>query len=172
MHVDLVRRGSRWVPVRWKGDIVALDSVPPDPQVARALGGAHDSVLAWVREPLGTAAAPMLAAQARAEPTPIIGLIHAVQRERTGAQLSAASAFNIAAGFAAGPIRLGDVAGIYPYENTLRAIRITGTQLKAFLEQSARYYRVDAGRVRINDSMPGYNFDMVSGASYAPPSFI
>ena len=167
MHVDLVRRGNRWVPVRWKGDIVPLESVRPQPQVARALRGAHDSVLAWVREPLGTATAPMPAALARAEPTPIIGLIHAVQRERTGAQLSAASAFNIDAGFEAGPIRLGDVAGIYPYENTLRAVRITGAQLKAFLEQSARYYRVDAsGRVRINDSIPGYNFDMVSGASY------
>jgi 2',3'-cyclic-nucleotide 2'-phosphodiesterase/3'-nucleotidase/5'-nucleotidase len=166
MHVDLVRRGSRWVPVRWKGDIVPLDSARADARIARELQGAHDSVLAWVREPLGTAAAPMLAAHARAEPTPIIGLIHAVQRARTGAQLSAASAFNIGAGFSAGPIRLGDVAGIYPYENTLRAIRITGAQLKAFLEQSARYYRVDAGAVRINDSMPGYNFDMVAGASY------
>ena len=167
MHVDLVRRGNRWVPVRWKSDIVPLEAVRPHPQVARALQGAHDSVLAWVRQPLGTAVAAMPAAASRAEPTPIIGLIHAVQRERTGAQLSAASAFNIDAGFAAGPIRLGDVAGIYPYENTLRAVRITGAQLKAFLEQSARYYRVDAsGRVRINDSIPGYNFDMVSGASY------
>ena len=168
MHVDLVRRGNRWVPVRWKADLVPLERVRPDPRVARAVQGAHDSVLAWVRVPLGTAAAPMLAASARAEPTPIIGLIHAVQRKRTGAQLSAASAFNIAAGFEAGPVRLGDVAGIYPYENTLRAVRITGEQLKAFLEQSARYYRTDAsGAVRINDSIPGYNFDMVSGASYA-----
>ncbi|HEU4830284.1 MAG TPA: 5'-nucleotidase C-terminal domain-containing protein [Gemmatimonadales bacterium] len=167
MHVDLVRRGNRWVPVRWQGDIVPLDAVRPQPQVARALEGAQDSVLAWVRAPLGVATASMPAADARAEPTPIIGLIHAVQRERTGAQLSAASAFNIDAGFPAGPIRLGDVAGIYPYENTLRAVRITGAQLEAFLEQSARYYRVDpSGRVRINDSIPGYNFDMVSGASY------
>lgn len=166
MHVDLVRRGSRWIPVRWQGDIVPLEAVQPHPEVSRALEGAHDSVLAWAREPLGTALAAMPAALARAEPTPIIGLIHAVQRERTGAQLSAASAFNIDAGFERGPIRLGDVAGIYPYENTLRAVRITGAELKAFLEQSARYYRFDSSGVRINDSIPGYNFDMVSGASY------
>ena len=57
MHVDLVRRGSRWVPVRWKGDIVPLDSARADARIARELQGAHDSVLAWVREPLGTAAA-------------------------------------------------------------------------------------------------------------------
>lgn len=166
-HVDLVRQGGRWQPVRWKGDIIPLRSVAPEPRVAAAFRGAHDSVLAWVREPLGTATGPMPAALARAEPTPIIGLIHAVQRERTGAQLSAASAFNIGAGFTRGPIRLGDVAGIYPYENTLRAIRISGAQLRAFLEQSARYYRVDAqGKLRLNDSIPGYNFDMVSGVDY------
>ncbi|HEX6643131.1 MAG TPA: 5'-nucleotidase C-terminal domain-containing protein [Gemmatimonadales bacterium] len=167
MHVDLVRRGGRWTPVRWKADLVPLAEVRPDPRVARAMQGAHDSVLAWVREPLAEATAPMRATFARAEPTPIIGLIHAVQLERTGADLSAASAFNIDAGFDAGPVRLGDVAGIYPYENTLRAVRITGAQLKAYLEHSSRYYHTAAdGRVRINDSVPGYNFDMVSGASY------
>src|SRR5690606_3768888 len=133
----------------------------PAPAVVAALEGAHDSVVAWAREPLAVAVAPMPARYSRVEPTPIIGLVHAIQRERTGAELSVAASYNLDGGFDAGPIRLGDVAGIYPYENTLRAIRISGAQLDAFLEHSARYYRLDsAGKVRINDSIPGYNFDM------------
>jgi 2',3'-cyclic-nucleotide 2'-phosphodiesterase/3'-nucleotidase len=34
---------------------------------------------------------------------------------------------------------VAEVARLYPYENTLRAVRVTGAQLRAFLEQSARY---------------------------------
>jgi 2',3'-cyclic-nucleotide 2'-phosphodiesterase/3'-nucleotidase len=36
---------------------------------------------------------------------------------------------------------VAEVARLYPYENTLRAVRVTGAQLRAFLEQSARYFR-------------------------------
>ena len=46
-------------------------------------------------------------------------------------------------------------------------MRITGSQLKAYLEWSARYFSVDpAGRVTLNDSVPGYDFDIVGGARY------
>ena len=84
-----------------------------------------------------------------------------------GAQLSAASAFDLRAGFDADTIRVSHVLALYPFDNTLRAIRLSGAQLKAYLEWSARYYRVDpAGRVGINDSVPGYNYDVVAGASY------
>lgn len=167
MHVDLVRAGSKWTPVRWHADLIPLAGVTPAPRLVAALEGAHDSVRAWVRQPLATATTDMPSALARAEPTPVIGFIQAVQKERTGAELSAAAAFTLQGGFPAGAVRLSDVASIYPYENTLRAVRITGARLKAYLERSAEYYQVDsAGHVRINPAMPGYNFDMVSGASY------
>ena len=59
------------------------------------------------------------------------------------------------------------MAGVYPYENTLCGIRITGAQLRDYLEQSARYYVVDsAGHVGTNAAIPGYNFDIVTGAEY------
>jgi 2',3'-cyclic-nucleotide 2'-phosphodiesterase/3'-nucleotidase/5'-nucleotidase len=168
MHVRLVRRGNRWTPVRWHADLVPLEDVAPAPRITRLLAGAHDSARQWVRQPLGEAVAAMPLARSRLGPTPVIGFIHAVQRRHTGAQLSAATAFAERGGLPKGPIRLADVAGIYPYENTLRAVRLSGAQLKAFLEHSARYYRLDsAGRAAPDPDIQGYNFDMVSGASYA-----
>ncbi len=167
MHVELVRSRGHWSPVRWHADLIPLADVPPSPRVVAALQGAHDSVRAWVRQPLATASAAMPSAMARARPTPIIEFIQSVQKEVTGAQLSAAAAFNLEGGFPAGAVRLSDVASVYPYENTLRAVRISGAQLKAYLERSAEYYQVDStGHVTLNPTMPGYNFDMVSGASY------
>jgi 2',3'-cyclic-nucleotide 2'-phosphodiesterase (5'-nucleotidase family) len=167
MHVELVGSRGHWSPVRWHADLIPLANVAPSPRLVKALQGAHDSVRAWVRQPLATASAAMPLALARAQPTPIIEFIQSVQKEVTGAQLSAAAAFNLDGGFPAGAVHLSDVASIYPYENTLRAVRISGAQLKAYLERSAEYYQVDsAGRVMLNPGMPGYNFDMVSGATY------
>lgn len=167
MHVDLVRSRGRWSPVRWHADLVPLATVAPSPRLVSALQGAHDSVRAWARQPLATSSAAMPLAMARARPTPVIEFIQSVQKEVTGAELSAAAAFNLEGGFPAGAVRLSDVASIYPYENTLRAVRISGAQLKAYLERSAEFYQTDsAGHVQLNPDMPGYNFDMVSGASY------
>jgi 2',3'-cyclic-nucleotide 2'-phosphodiesterase (5'-nucleotidase family) len=167
-HIDLVPQGAGWRPVRITTDLVSLKSVPPAPRLERALAGAQAAVRQWVATPLADATGPMPEAYARVGATPILNWIHAVQRARTGADLSSASAFNLQAGFRPGSVRLADVAAIYPYENTLRAVRVSGAQLKAYLEQSARYYRIDAqGKVAINDSIPGYNFDEIGGAAYA-----
>jgi 2',3'-cyclic-nucleotide 2'-phosphodiesterase (5'-nucleotidase family) len=168
MHVDLIPGADgRWKPVRFRGELVPLGTVAPSPRIARAMASAHEAVRGWVTQPVAEALGPMPATYGRAGSTPLGNWIHAVQLARTGADLSAASIFNTDAGFRPGPIRLADVAAIYPYENTLRAVRITGAQLAAYLEQSARYFVVDAaGRVSINDSIPGYNFDQVGGAAY------
>src|SRR5439155_272311 len=49
----------------------------------------------------------------------------------------------------------------------LRVVRISGSQLRAYLEQSARYFRTyQPGAPLINDSVPGFNFDVVSGVTY------
>jgi len=65
-------------------------------------------------------------------------------------------------------VHLREVAGVYPYENTLRAVKISGQQLREFLEHSARYFQTYQPGVRriINDSVPGYHFDVVSGVVY------
>lgn len=66
-----------------------------------------------------------------------------------------------------GPVTVGEIARIYPYENTLSAVRITGAQLRAYLEYSARYYGTfGTGEPAVHTDVPGYNFDIVSGADY------
>ncbi|HET8650601.1 MAG TPA: 5'-nucleotidase C-terminal domain-containing protein [Gemmatimonadales bacterium] len=166
-HIDLVEQGGKWKPVRIRTDLVQLATVQPDSRLVKRLAWADSIVRAYVHQPLGTALGDMPGQLARAEATPLLGFVAAVEREVTGAQLAAVSAFNLRAGFDSGAITLAEVSAVYPYENTLKAIRISGAQLKAYLEQSARYYRLDRlGHVAINDSIPGYNYDIVSGARY------
>src|SRR5207244_5568327 len=128
---------------------------------------AHGRARAWAATPLGTASPGFSARYGRAEDTPLLDFINEVQRRRAGADLSAAADFDLAAGLPEGEVRERDVTGIYPYENTLRAVRVSGNQLKAYLEQSARYFRTSQPRAPpITDSLPAFTYDVVSGLTY------
>ncbi|MEP7226342.1 MAG: 5'-nucleotidase C-terminal domain-containing protein [Gemmatimonadales bacterium] len=166
-HVDLVREGDRWKPVRIRGELASTARTAPSTRLTQRLAEAHAAVLHWTDLAVGEAAGPMAAASARFEPTPILNFVNAVQLERTGADLSAASAFDLRAGFDSGTIRMRQLVALYPFDNTLRAVRISGAQLKDYLEHSARYYRTDpVGRISINDGVPGYDYDVIAGARY------
>jgi len=150
-----------------RSDLIPLAAVPEQPRFVRRFTAAHERVRAWAATPLGTAGAGFAARYGRTEDTPLLDFINDVQRRRAGADLSAAADFDPNAGLPEGEVRERDVAGIYPYQNTLRAVRISGNQLKAYLEQSARYFRTyQPGAPLINDSVPGFSFDVVSGVTY------
>ena len=168
VHVTLVRTRDGWSVARQQGELVSLATVPPSAALERRLVEDHAAVQKWLMLPLGNVSADMPATTARAEATPLTSYINEVQRRRAGTDLSATPVFDTRAGLKAGVVPIAQLVQLYPYENTLRGIRITGEQLKAYLEYSARYYLADAqGHVQLNDSVPGYNFDIVSGAEYA-----
>ncbi|MFN2326561.1 MAG: 5'-nucleotidase C-terminal domain-containing protein [Gemmatimonadales bacterium] len=167
MHVELVRRGRRWDVTSQRGEQIPLAGVPVHPTVEMALAEAHELVRAWNTAPLAEVTAPMSAATSRMEATAIINWVNEVQRQRAGTELSSTAPFDTRAAFGPGPVRLAHLAQLYPYENTLRAIRISGADLRAYLEQSARYFSVNAaGQASFSDTIPGYNYDIVWGADY------
>jgi 2',3'-cyclic-nucleotide 2'-phosphodiesterase (5'-nucleotidase family) len=126
----------------------------------------------WATAPIGSTAIAWRSDSARVSDQPIIDFMLEVMRRESGAQLAATAAFSLDATFGPGNITVADVSRLYPYDNTLRAVRITGTQLRAFLEHAARYYRTlgsngEAPQGGITDGeVPGYNFDIVSGVNY------
>lgn len=169
-HVWLVRgaAGRPYRVVRIRGDQVPLADVRPDPGLTRSLQAVHEQVRAWAGVPIAQTDDTWSARYARAEDTPAIDLVNEVQRRTAGTQLSSTAAFNPQAGFGPGPVRLRDVAALYPYENTLKAVRIDGATLARYLERSAEYFLTyTPGGSLINDRIPGYNYDIVSGVSYA-----
>ncbi|HEY7479490.1 MAG TPA: 5'-nucleotidase C-terminal domain-containing protein [Gemmatimonadales bacterium] len=167
VHLDLRRSQSgRWTVARIRSDLIPTREVGPSTLIDQRLAPTHDSVRAWLAAPVGMTLAPMPASAARAGPTPILDWLLETQRRRAAAQLAAGPLFDLAAGFA-DTIRRRDIRRLYPYENTLRSVRITGEQLRRYLERSAEYFQVDpAGRVALNRGMPGYDFDIVRGARY------
>jgi 2',3'-cyclic-nucleotide 2'-phosphodiesterase/3'-nucleotidase/5'-nucleotidase len=161
------RGAASWKVTSVRADVISLANVPEQARFVRRLDAVHQAARLWAASPLGRATPGFDARYARAQDTPLLDFINEVQRSRSGAQLSAAAAFDTQGGLPEGEVHEREVSGIYPYENTLRAVKISGQQLREFLEHSARYFRsYQPNQPIINDSVQGYNFDVVSGVVY------
>jgi 2',3'-cyclic-nucleotide 2'-phosphodiesterase/3'-nucleotidase len=148
--------------------VLSVENRISSPRIEAMVADAHAAVRAHVNEALATTPDVWDATDGRLQDTPIVDLIHHVQREVTGAQLSAASAFDLSARFGPGAITRRDLTRIYPYENMLWMVEVTGAQLRAYLEHTSQYYAgVEDGRPAIQPSWPGYNFDSLEGVEYA-----
>jgi 2',3'-cyclic-nucleotide 2'-phosphodiesterase (5'-nucleotidase family) len=139
------------------------------PEIEDLAREGHEAVRAFMATPLARTDAPWPTSGSRFGPSAAISLIHAAQFDATGAQLSAAAAFTTDLTMGPEEITLGQVTQLYPYENALYLVEISGADLKAFLEHSARYFEemdMDSNTPIINRSWPGFNFDMIDGATY------
>ncbi len=142
---------------------------PEHPDVLEMTDQAHQEVVNHVTEPIIHTDDTWTTAKARLQDTPVIDLIQQVQKKKTGAELSAAAAFNTSVTFGPGPITRGDIALLYPYYNTLYKLEITGSQIREYLEHSSQYYLTGTGEnglPRINREWQGFNFDMLAGVTY------
>lgn len=166
--VRFARDGGRARITGIEGRLVSLANTRPDTNLARRLSDAHLATRSWANVPLGRVQGDAWSAQfARAGDTPLIDFVNEVQRRAMGADLSATAAFSVEGGFPAAEVRVRHVLGIYPYENTIKVVRIDGATLKAYLERSADYFTTSGtGAPVLNSSIPGYNFDIVSGLDY------
>jgi 2',3'-cyclic-nucleotide 2'-phosphodiesterase/3'-nucleotidase len=167
-ELRLERRAGRWGITSKRGQLIPAAGRAEHPVVLAATEAAHRAAVAYAAETLGTTAAAWRADSARVVDTPIVDFILEVERRHAGSDLASTAAFDLRASLDTGAITVAEVAALYPYDNTLRAIRISGRQLKEYLERSARYFVLGAdGRAVVDTTIPGYNYDMVAGVDYA-----
>ncbi len=149
----------------------------------------HDDTLAYVRRAVGKTSAPLHSYFALVADDPSVQIVSQAQtwyidQMMKGTEweglpiLSAAAPFK--AGGRGGPdyytdVAPGDVAiknvsDLYLYPNTVRAVAITGAQVKDWLERSAGIFnQLEKGKgdqPLINNEFPSYNFDIIDGVTY------
>jgi 2',3'-cyclic-nucleotide 2'-phosphodiesterase/3'-nucleotidase len=165
-HLQVRRTPDGFRVVSSSGRVLPTGDATASETLVEAVRPAHERTLAWLDVPIGYTPDRWSAATGRIEDTPIADLISAVQTELTGADLSSTAIFSLQGEFGPGPITRGDILQLYVYPNTLRAVSIGGADLLAYLERSAAYYGVYPEADPINDSIRGYNYDMVNGVEY------
>ena len=149
----------------------------------------HAATLAYVRTPVGKTSAPLHSYFALVADDPSVQIVSQAQAwyvrdmvkgtEYEGLPvLSAAAPFK--AGGRGGPdyytevpagdIAIKNVADLYLYPNTARAMVMTGADIREWLEMSAgMFLQVMPGgqdQPLINPNFPSYNFDVIDGVRY------
>jgi 2',3'-cyclic-nucleotide 2'-phosphodiesterase/3'-nucleotidase len=163
--------------------------VESDQTVLDAVAEDHAATLAYVRRAVGKTAAPLHSYFALVADDPSVQIVSQAQSWYIAEMmkgtpweglpiLSAAAPFK--AGGRGGPeyytdVPVGDVAiknvaDLYLYPNTVRAVKVTGAQVKDWLERSAGMFnQIEPGgadQVLLNPDFPSYNFDVIDGVTY------
>jgi len=166
-HLTVQRQNGRWRVTAKRSRIVNATNHRESAQILAATQEGHRAAVAYANTAVGSTAVTWRADSARVVDTPLIDFILDVERRASGAQLASTAVFSLDATISAGPITVARLAALYPYDNTLRAVKITGGQLRDYLEQSARYFRTSAtGAVDVDPAIPGFNYDIVAGVDY------
>jgi len=145
--------------------------VPRDDVLASG-AAIHARTLAELARPIGTLETPLRISGVPSRDDAGIDLIHAVQLEASGADLSLAAPLGFSRiEFQAGPATPRLAHALYPYPNTLVVVRISGAQLADVLEHAVRGWQTveckATGCTLLRDpEFPSYNYDNLAGATY------
>lgn len=166
----LERDGGSWKVAARHGTIVRVAGHAEKKSMVTLVARAHAAARTYANTTIGRTAVAWSTDSSRTSDTPIIDFIGETMRRATHADLASTAVFSTDVHMRPGPITVARLAQLYPYDNTLRVLRLSGAQLKAYLEQSARYYKVTgegAGRRAAPDpTIIGFNFEVVTGADY------
>jgi 2',3'-cyclic-nucleotide 2'-phosphodiesterase (5'-nucleotidase family) len=171
--LTLEKSASGWRVSEVRGNNLATAELAVDPVVAAAVEPANARTERELNRQVAELAAPLVLAGAPVADDASIDLVHAVQLEATGAQLSLASPLGSGrTEFPAGAATPRLAHALYPYSNTLVVVQVTGAQLDDILEHAVRGWQgVDCqpatGCALTRDTkVATYNFDTLQGATY------
>ncbi|MFF3328829.1 bifunctional metallophosphatase/5'-nucleotidase [Streptomyces sp. NPDC002888] len=179
--LELVR--GQWKVREIQAQTLNPNGVEEDEQITKLLQADHELVVKYVNTPVGTCTQDLSAAESCWKDVPIMDFIHEVQMKTVSAGLSASDAalplISVAAPFSrtadipAGDVTIRDIAGLYIYDNTLYGKKLTGAQLRDYLEYAAKYYhqvptamKVDTSTLTNANNFWDYMYDTAAGVSY------
>lgn len=165
------KAGERWRVVAKEAQTISVGGeVEADPEVVRLVAPYDRETQRWLSRVIGRAAAELRPGDERFRDTALLDLVHRVQLDASGADVSMAASLNPRARILKGPVTVRDIMALYEYEETLIGLQISGRQLKDALEHSARHFGVyKPGRPlteQIDERFPSYNYDVAEGVSY------
>lgn len=186
VDLTLTLTATGWEIVGQNAQAIAhLDSTPTDPHVTAALAETHETLKQQVRRPISRTTTPLHSYTALIEPAAHLALmadamrwtvrdifpdtpnlIAAVSPYRAGGNAGAGNYINVPSG----ALLARHANELYPYPSTMVALRLSGCQVKAWLETAAKVFlQIEAGapdQPLINTDVPSYDFDVLDGLSY------
>lgn len=162
--------------------LLDVTAVSPSKSYLARFADRLSSVSDFVERQLGTVTDTLSTRDAFFGPSSFMTLLHDLQLEISGAQISFAAPLSFDASIVAGPLRVSDMFTLYKYENMLYTLKLTGREIKDYLEMAYDLWTApvsdseDSQLIRFASENPSladnrlkntsYNFDSAAGIDY------
>jgi 2',3'-cyclic-nucleotide 2'-phosphodiesterase/3'-nucleotidase len=145
-------------------------SVPSDPAIEALAKAPHEAAEAYLKTELAQATDTLDADDARLRDNALYEVVGRAMAQAAKADIALSSVFTTRTRIAPGAFTIRDAYALYPYENTLVTLELTGQDVKDALEHGAEYYTGydfgASGAPLVDANVPGYNFETAEGVSY------
>lgn len=163
------------------GKLIDTEDIAPDAAFMNEFSGDYAKVDEFVSRPIGVAEGEFSSHDAFFGPLAFIDLVHRLQLDITGADISFAAPLSFDATIKKGSVRVSDMFNLYKYENLLYTMRMTGKEIKDYLEESYSIWIQNPSDAQshlllfasqnptASDNAlkyPSYNFDSAAGIRY------
>ena len=182
--VTLKVEGGKVVEKTLSAGLMRLDKSKVDKEMQALFRPDYEAVKAFTLKEVGRLNTDLRTRDAYAGMSDYLNLIHTLSLEATDAQISFAAPLTFNGHIKAGTLVYNDLFTIYPFENQLFEVRMTGAEIKTYLEHSYDgwintldagqkhvlkiFERADprTGQSRWSFETPTYNFDSAAGLIY------
>ena len=160
-------------------ETVSMKDMAPDQGLrdVPAIKAAQEKTVSFIQDNvLGHAAADFQPAneikglpEGRLQDTAVIDLIGTVQLENSGADVTAVALFKDTSDLKKGDLNYGNMFDIYKFPNVLYTVKVTGAEMKAYMEWAAEcwnQWQPGDMNISFNPDKPGYLHDHFIGLNY------
>jgi len=119
-----------------KGELIDVTKEPLDEDFMQHFQPRYDEVKAFVERKIGMFNDNMLSRDAFFGSAAFVDLIHQLQLEHTGADVSFTAPLTFNSEIKAGPVYQSDMFKLYRFENGIYVVRMTGKEIRNYLEMS------------------------------------
>lgn len=177
--IKVVKKNGKLVKKEVSGQITELDAYPIDQAFMKTFDPQYRATLDFVSRKIGHMSSTISSKDAFFGPSAFIDLLHQLQMDLTGAEISFCAPLSPTAEIKEGDIYVSDMFNLYRYENMLYTMKLSGKEIKGFLEMS---YALWTNQMKsasdhlllLDDSKSGFgrfknptfNFDSAAGIIY------
>jgi 2',3'-cyclic-nucleotide 2'-phosphodiesterase / 3'-nucleotidase len=118
------------------GSIINVADYAPDNEFIDKFSAQNKIIDEYVNRVIGTSSATISSREAYFGPSAFVDMIHRIQLEITGADISFAAPLSRDVSINKGPITVGDMFKLYRFENFLYTMAMSGEEVQKYIEYS------------------------------------
>ena len=163
--------------IKIKGENISMSAYNPSKVFLEQFATDYEIVSKYLEDTITWLSEEMDGLDALFGPSSMMSLIHGLQLELTGAQISFTAPLSINAKLNEGPLLVSDMFKLYRFENMLYRMQLTGAEIDGFLEHAVGpWFNTMSGPgdhlLQFSPDQPGrlassyYNFSSAAGINY------